>query len=302
MAMVTIRIDIDKAGNVTLTPNPAYVGNGDTVRWHVNSNAHGGGSITVNLPPGANSPFGNTGNMLGAGVERPQHCNMLEPSTEPLNWPSGSDSYSYNVDFSGSPIISSVHGKIYKTADTDITKTDLPKDVKAVYIVPMHPPVNRDQIFKWYNRIHPLPWFRPLQWLHWRMRLNQGNCCCCCCCCDHQNGSSPVIPQPPNIVAPPSIVLKQGNLAIGGQFYILITPHGHRCQFVVEWNASGGVGQLKVNLDYMQVGGSFSRLATGMGPNDRYTYTGDRATYVFKATVTDSRGQSTFDTLTITCP
>ncbi|MEE8106000.1 MAG: hypothetical protein V3T86_10740 [Planctomycetota bacterium] len=75
---------------------------------------------------------------------------------------------------------------------------------------------------------------------------------------------------------------------------------------VVQWNAAGGVGQLTVDLDVQEPGSlSFRNLASGLGPNDQYVYTspvGGRDTYLFRATVTDFRGQSTFDTLSVTCP
>jgi hypothetical protein len=92
-------------------------------------------------------------------------------------------------------------------------------------------------------------------------------------------------------------------LAIGGLFYLLITPQGDRCQFVVQWAATGGVGQLTVDLDVQEAGNTaFRRLASGLGPNDQYVFVGNRTTYLFRATVTDSRGQSTFNTLSVTCP
>ena len=92
-------------------------------------------------------------------------------------------------------------------------------------------------------------------------------------------------------------------LPIGRAFYLLITPHGSRCQFVVEWAAAGGVGQLLVDLDVQGPDAAgFRRLASGLGPHDQYTFTGERATYVFRATVRDSRGQTAFDTHTVTSP
>ena len=74
-------------------------------------------------------------------------------------------------------------------------------------------------------------------------------------------------------------------------------------KFVVQWAAAGGVGQLTVDLDVQDPGStSFRRLASGLGPNDQYTYVGSRDSYLFRATVTNSRGQSTFDTLSVTRP
>ena len=113
----------------------------------------------------------------------------------------------------------------------------------------------------------------------------------------------PVVVPPPAVAPPPTIVLSQGTLAIGGLFYLLITPQGNRCQFVVEGTAMGGVGQLTVDLDARDPGASsFRRLASGLGPSDQYVFTGNRDTYLFRATVTDARGQSTLDTLSVTCP
>lgn len=114
MAAVTIEIDIDANGNATVRPNPAVVGNGDTVKWHVKSNAHGKGRLDVTLPPGTNSPFGNSDSIAQAGVNNPEGCEVLEPSPEPLNWPPGVTSYTYRVEFSGSPLISTVTAMLLK--------------------------------------------------------------------------------------------------------------------------------------------------------------------------------------------
>lgn len=302
MATVTIEIDVDGDGNVTVTPNPAAVSDGDVVRWHVNSNAHGSGALTVGLPPDAGSPFGNEDNLLQTGVEAPRRCNLLEPATEPIAWPSGSTSYSYTVEFTGNPVQSTVSGRLVKRAGPEAEITPFPDDVRAVYLVPANPPVGRGRRFTWYPKIYPLPW-----WKRWRRRYwpfwGHPKSCCCCCCCGQPGGQPPIVPPPPATVAAPTIVLSQGMLAIGGQFYLLITPQGDRCQFVVQWQASGGVGQLTVDLDVRDPGATaFRRLASGLGPSDQYVFVGQRATYLFRATVTDARGQSTFDTLTVTCP
>lgn len=129
MAMVQIEIDIDAGGNVTVRPNPATAGNGDTVRWHINSNATNGGSITIKLPRGATSPFGNADHDAAAGVEQPQQCNLIEPSINPLNWPPGVDSYNYEVNFTNSPM---------RTFQFTLRKADvavLPIDVTRLAVV-----------------------------------------------------------------------------------------------------------------------------------------------------------------------
>jgi hypothetical protein len=303
MATITIEIDIDADGNTTVIPNPAAVGDGDTVRWHVNSNAHGSGALSVGLPPGADSPFGNTDNRLEVGVEMPRRCNLLEPAPEPVNWPAGVNSYSYNVEFSGSPIISAVSGTLVKRETPRIEYPDFPDDIRKVYLLPPNPVIGRQALLSCYTKIYPVSWWK--RWCHWRwpFRYHKQDCCSCCCCCDKHAPSPVVLPPPPNVIAAPTIVLSQAMLPTGGLFYLLITHRGDRCQFVVQWAAAGGVGQLTVDLDVQDPSStSFRRLASGLGPTDQYTFVGDRDTYLFRATVIDSRGQSTFDTLSVTCP
>jgi len=177
---------------------------------------------------------------------------------------------------------------------------EFPDDVQEVYLVPAKPPIARCIEFRWFRKIYPLPWWRRWCCCHWFMKCHQKKCCCCC---PTQPTPAPIVASAPNSVAPPTIVLSQGYLAAGGQFYLLITPQGSRCQFIVEWMASGGVGQRTVDLDVQASGStSFQSLASGLGPNDQYLFTGARSSYLFRATVTDSRGESTFDTLSVTCP
>ena len=299
MAIVTVEIDIDGDGNATVSPNPVAVSDGDTVRWHVNSNTHSGGSLRVALPPGADSPFGNVDNRLEVGIEAPRRCNLLEPAPEPVSWPDGVSSYQYQVEFSGSPVISAVTGVLVKREAARIELPEFPEDVQEVYLIPPHPVVSRKGGLAGYRKIYPLPWWkRCLLWC-WPSCCHPRRSCCCCC----KHVAPAVLPAPPTVVAAPTITLNQAMLPTGGLFYLLITPVGQRCQFVVQWNAAGGVGQLTLDLDVQDPGAAtFRRLASGMGPNDQYTFVGNRATYIFKATVTDSRGQSTFGTLTVTCP
>ena len=195
----------------------------------------------------------------------------------------------------------------------EVSQPEDPEEVRAVYIA--HPGMPRlsDRDLKRLPRLFPPPrwwhWWKPRTpwWWRWRER---SDCCCCCCSKAHIPHPAPTplpaapapAPTPPPVL-PPTINLRQGWLPIGGAFYLLITHLGSRCQFVVEWDSTGGVGQLRVDLDVRDPGGSaFRRLASNLGPNDQYTFTGQRATYVFRATVRDSRGQSTFDTHTVTCP
>jgi hypothetical protein len=173
-----------------------------------------------------------------------------------------------------------------------IDQLDFPEDVREVRLVPANPPLGLRIPIKLYPKIFPLPWWK--RWHHrfwWYPKYAKKDCCCCC--------ANQAAPAPDT----PTIDLRLGTLPIGSQFYLLITPAGNRCQFVVAWTARGGVGQLSVDLDVRDPGSqTFRRLATGLGPTDRYTFTGNRATYLFRATVTDARGQSFFNTLTVTCP
>lgn len=186
-----------------------------------------------------------------------------------------------------------------------------PERVTEIYVVPPGPPgVDVDVSF--YLKLFPVPWWR--RWWrwhwHWRWYGRHACCCCCCCCCEHAGRVEPAPAPAPQPAAPtpapapaPTIDLRQGTLPIGGAFYLLITPFGSRCQFVLEWTAAGGTGQLTVDLDVTDPSGATRRLASGRGPSDQYTFTGDRGvTYVFTATVTDSAGQSSFDTHTVVTP
>ena len=174
-------------------------------------------------------------------------------------------------------------------------------EVTEIYLLDGLPALGPRAPLHCFRKIFPLPWWKKFC-CGWWCKSRCCKCRCVCCCCPAPAGPV-VLPDPPAVIGPPSILLTQGTLAIGGLFYLLITPQGQRCQFVVQWNATGGVGQLTVDLEVQEPGSpGFRRLATGLGPNDQYVYTGQRASYVFRARVTDSRGQSTFDTLSVTCP
>ncbi len=197
----------------------------------------------------------------------------------------------------------------------EISKIELPEypeHVKEIYLIPKGSPQIIAHKPKGFLKIYPLPWWK--RWCRpwWQCKAKMV-CCCCCCSCGHHPVAAPQppapLPQPPAAppvpaTPPPAIDLYLGSLPIGGAFYLLITPQGSVCQFVLEWRAYGGVGQLTVDLDVLDPGASsFRRLATGLGPADSYTFLGARGvTYTFRATVRDSRGQSTFDTETVTTP
>lgn len=297
MAEITIEIRIDESGSTTVSPNPATVEDGDTVRWHVAANEHSGGAISVKLPASSESPFGNADELLQAGVEQPRRCNVLEPATAPARWPDEAESYEYKVEFSGSPMISTARGRLLRRREPAVAIDERIDDIQEIYAADGSPGVGGTDLVR-FRKVYPLKWWQRL-WscCHWPRRYDCGSrrCTCCCCCASPRAD--------PDTESTPSILLSLGYLAIGGQFYLLITRQGQRCQFVVDWAAAGGGGQLTVDLDVQEPGASgFRRLATGFGPVDQYVYTGARSTYIFRARVTDSQGISSFDTLTVTCP
>ncbi|HXP78243.1 MAG TPA: hypothetical protein VN823_29170 [Stellaceae bacterium] len=112
MADVTIEIDINAQGNVTVTPNPAFAQSGDRVTWHIRSNVKTGGKITLTLPGGPKSPFGNEADSV-TEINKPAHCNTMGQA-DPINWPPGTTSYGYSVGFSGSPLLSLFRGTLAK--------------------------------------------------------------------------------------------------------------------------------------------------------------------------------------------
>jgi hypothetical protein len=93
---VTIQVDIDAAGTVTLTPNPTHVADGDTVTWHIRTGTPDRG-FKLTLPHGPNSPFGNRDHdiiieiapALPGGDSGPQG---------PIKWPAGVTEYEYRAE------------------------------------------------------------------------------------------------------------------------------------------------------------------------------------------------------------
>jgi hypothetical protein len=72
----------------------------------------------------------------------------------------------------------------------------------------------------------------------------------------------------------------------------------------IQWNASGGTGQLTVSLEVQRPGSTrWESLVSGMGPNDEHLFvTHAPGTYTFRATAKDSTGNSSFNTMTLTFP
>ena len=132
----------------------------------------------------------------------------------------------------------------------------------------------------------------------------------CCCCCPQ----SPIVqpqPSPPNQppAAPPinvSVNLEVGAFGPGKAIHILyvVAPAQYAAEAYIQWTASGGRGQLTVDLDVQKPGSStWTRLVSGRGPSDHYLFsTNTPGTYVFRATARDSSGNSAFNTTTVDFP
>jgi len=98
---VTIEVDIDAAGNVTLTPNPTSVTDGDVVWWHIRHGTYDRG-FRVILPAGADSPFGNRDYDKILSISPASTCSRID-ARPPIQWPSGVTQYNYRAETFQSP-------------------------------------------------------------------------------------------------------------------------------------------------------------------------------------------------------
>jgi len=156
--------------------------------------------------------------------------------------------------------------------------------------------LNRAAAQKWWASPFPPPGV----WWWW----------CCCCCPTPQAAPAPApkagpgpAPKPPISVTLSLIV---GRFGPGKAIHILYVAYGGQyvAETYLQWNASGGSGQLTVELEVQRPGSSrWETLATGRGPNDEYLFsTRSPGTYLFRVTARDSAGQSSFNTLSVTFP
>ena len=150
-------------------------------------------------------------------------------------------------------------------------------------------------------------------------------CCCCCCCWWGQQqaggpgpGPGPGGPGPgpgPNPAPGPAPITTNANLGTdkfgpGKSIHVLavpvtpISPMGYVAEAYVQWNVSGGSGQLTVDVEVQRPGSTrWEKLVTGRGPNDEYLFsTGVAGTYLFRVTGKDAAGNSNFNTLSVTFP
>lgn len=137
---------------------------------------------------------------------------------------------------------------------------------------------------------------------------------CCCCCCD--TGDSKYLPSVSTPVSQATssltivLNLKQDTFGPGKAIHVIGVPQvgTYPAQYVAEWfmqwNASGGEGQLTVELEVKRPNSAnFEKLVSGRGPSDSYLFgTHQSGDYLFKATVKDSRGNAMFATSSVTAP
>ena len=192
MAEITIEIDILPDGSAKPVPNPVTVADGDTIKWHINSNAREGGRLKVALPAGSDSPFGNADVEAAAQVDNPRHCNSLAPSVEPLRWPEGVTSYRYRIEVSGSPVLSSLYAYLFSPFSHRMAPgyRAIPVGSPGVMAISS----SGDAIW------------RPLD-----SPSGKHDCCCCCCCCckgDSGTGSQPSPGAASVQLAPPATRIK----------------------------------------------------------------------------------------------
>ncbi len=144
-----------------------------------------------------------------------------------------------------------------------------------------------------------------LKW--WGVPYLSKDCCCCCCCCPAPGPA----PMPAPAPAPAPSITVQLNLAVGRfgpgkaiHIVYVTTPAQYFAEAFIQWNASGGSGQLQVDLEVQRPGSTtFQTLASNRGPNDEYLFgTNIPGTYLFRATAKDSAGKSSFNTLSVTFP
>ena len=142
--------------------------------------------------------------------------------------------------------------------------------------------------FKWWRR----PFF--YRWWWWRV-------CCCCCCGGHK---TPPVREPTSSCTI-NLQLEPNTFGAGRSIHILVVaaPYQYFAEFYLMWTATGS-GQVTVDLELLSGPVSTPQLlADNRGPSDRYLFsTNQPGSYLFRATATDSQGNTCFDTLQVDLP
>ena len=138
----------------------------------------------------------------------------------------------------------------------------------------------------------------PHHFLWWAKPYFGHDCCCCCCCSSHN--------QPTERGCSIDLKLEPNTFGPGRSIHVVVTgfPYQYFAEFYLQWTAVS-TGQVTVDVELMSGPGiSGSRLlVSGRGPSDRYLFsTRQPGTYIFKATATDTKGNTCFDTLQVDLP
>ncbi len=109
---VIVEVDIAADGRITADPNPVSVASGQTLMFHINSNASEATKLSVDFPEGPNTPFGVTGHSeslarrcLGIGA--------------PVDWPPGVESATVTLSAHGSPVFGKLDVVVFATAQAE---------------------------------------------------------------------------------------------------------------------------------------------------------------------------------------
>ena len=99
--------------------------------------------------------------------------------------------------------------------------------------------------------------------------------------------------------------LEANTFGPGKSIHIVVVarPYQYFAEFYLTWTASGS-GQVTVDLELISGPVPAPRLlADNRGPSDRYLFgTNQPGRYLFRATATDSQGNTCFDTLQVDLP
>lgn len=123
---------------------------------------------------------------------------------------------------------------------------------------------------------------------------------CCCCCC----GSRPHAAPAPHACSI-DLQLEANTFGPGRSIHILVVgaPYQYFAEFYLTWTATSS-SAVTVDLELISGPGPAPRLlADDRGPSDRYLFSSNQpGRYLFRATATNSQGDTCFDTLEVNLP
>jgi hypothetical protein len=145
---------------------------------------------------------------------------------------------------------------------------------------------------------HHFKWWRTPYCTHRRWWFWWCKSCCCCCCQSAAPAPTPVagcmidLQLEPNVFGP------------GRSIHIVAAPGVYFAEFYLQWTATGGQGQTTVDVELISGPVATPQLLVDdRGPSDHYLFsTRTPGSYLFRATATDSQGNTCFDTLQVDIP